>query len=152
MHADHLPAFGAGPLVIFVLNKLFNANLFDVLHIFNDTRSILGGVAFFQAGDEHAGKLSALVAKIHLSPQTNFTVLDLAVNAGLRFCLAVQVAARAWFVLPDECTAQAAVQPAGCDQIRISSILSFHSCFDKKLSISSMNARAPLSIFWVKAS
>jgi len=134
MHTDLHTAFGAGPFSIFVLDKLIDSNFLNVFHVIKSARFVFGSVTFFKAGHEHAWKLLALDAKIHIPMQAKFAILDLAVNTRLCFDWAIYATPRTVFLLPDVCPTETAIQSARSDQIRGSSKCIFHALFETKFS------------------
>lgn len=115
VNAEYLTAFRASPFFSFVSNELPDAELFDVLKIFDHAHAILGSISLIQIVQPGTGEAVTTVAVIDFSFIHLLAVLYQTDDASFRFDTVVASAARAWILISCVCDAEAAVHSAGRD-------------------------------------
>jgi len=116
MHTQHLTTVWTGPLLVFVLDELSDADLLNAGQIGNWTRAVFGAVTLVEVFHTRTREFVALMAILESSLHQGWTILHTACNAVRRFCCVIDTAARAGVLAPDMGGAQTTVDAARCDQ------------------------------------
>lgn len=120
MNAKNLPAFGAGPPCLFVLNKTPHAEVLYILEILNHAHTILCFVPLIQVSQRGTRKGITTEAVPDVSLHDIPAVLDSAGDASFRFDTVVAPATGACvlFSIVSKRHAQAAIHAAWSNQRR----------------------------------
>ena len=118
MNTNDLAAFGACPSAHLLLDEISYTDLLYVLKIINHAHTVFCSVSSVEVVQPVAGVLPAIEAIPQIGSLEHFTPFYPAQSPGFRLQIVISPAPRTRILFPDIGAAEAAVHPAGSDQLR----------------------------------
>jgi hypothetical protein len=116
VNTENLTAFLAFPPFFFVSNEMPYAEFSYALEIADHAHAVLGSIPLIQIFQPGAREAVTAEAVLDFGERSLLAVFNFARDAVFRLEAVVASTIGAWFFLPCECTAQAAIHSAGGDQ------------------------------------